>query len=781
MSEVKRAKELRDRFNLLRFSIVFAVFYWILESVRDVLVFEKGNIFERIFFPDMMSFWMRFLVVCILVLFGVYAQSLKHKMEKQKFEQNRSLGMVNILKAGFCIGLLYWILESVRDVFIFNRGSLIERILTPDPMSFWMRLLAVFIIVLFTIYAQALINERRKAEEALRKEQEKLERMVEERTAELTESNRLLRLLKKEIKERTRMGQELCRVNRALKTMGECNMALVRATEEMALLKDVCDIIVKVGGYSLVWVGYAKEDRERNVRVLSKAGWDDDYLNTVRFTWDDEGGIRNPVGRAIRNKKPCIVKNGQGDAKTPQWRFEATKRGYASSISLPLMRNSVAFGALNIYSTERDAFDEQEVRLLTELTNDLAFGIMVLRTRIAHKRAEEEKERIQVQLLQARKMEAIGILAGGVAHDFNNLLTAILGCVDMAIMDMDESNPTLKDLKEIEASAQRAAELTKQLLLFSRKQPMRFLPVNINEIVDELSKMLHRLIGEDIILTTELEKDLWSVRADRGTLEQVIMNLTVNAKDAMPNGGKLKVMTANIVLTENQCENIPEAQSGRWVRISVSDTGVGIDRKTIRHIFEPFFSTKEVGEGTGLGLSVVYGIVKQHDGWMNVTSQAGQGSTFQVYLPVFRTKPEIINEKKIQPKIRKSRVNDARILVVEDEEKVRKFTANGLNRNGYSVFCASNAQEASSIFQKEKGNFNAVLCDVVLPDKNGLDLVDEFLNFKPHLGVLMCSGYTGKKSQRSTIMERGFRFLQKPYTLNDLLHIMHDVTQSLPA
>jgi nitrogen-specific signal transduction histidine kinase/ActR/RegA family two-component response regulator len=406
---------------------------------------------------------------------------------------------------------------------------------------------------------------------------------------------------------------------------------------------------------------------------------------------------------------------------------------------------------------------------------------MVLRTRIAHKRAEDEKEKIQVQLLQARKMEAIGILAGGVAHDFNNLLTAILGCVDMAIMDMDESNPALKDLKEIQASAQRAAELTKQLLLFSRKQPMRFLPINLNEIVDDLSKMLHRLIGEDIVLKTELEKALWSVRADRGTMEQVMMNLTVNAKDAMPNGGELKVTTENIVLNETQCENIPEAQAGRWVRISVSDTGIGIDRKTIRHIFEPFFSTKEVGEGTGLGLSVVYGIVKQHDGWMNVTSEAGQGSTFQVYLPVFRAKPEKNDKKKNLPRIKKSQMSDTRILVVEDEERIREFTANGLNRNGYSVFCAANAHEASSIFQKEKGNFKVVLCDVVLPDKNGLELVDELLDQKPHLGVLMCSGYDGKRSQRSTIRERGFRFLEKPYTLTDLLHVMHDVTQSLPA
>ena len=779
MFKIKKLLNTDKSVNLVRFGVLFALFYWILESVRDVIVFQKGPIIQRVFFPDMMSFWMRFLVVCIIMLFSAYAHSLQSRLEKRKDGQPKSFDMMGIMKAGIGISILYWLLESFRDSFVFHKGPILERIITPDPMSLWMRLLAIFIIFLFTIYAQALINERRKAEEALREEQEKLERLVKERTAELTESNRLLRLLKTEIAERNRVEEELRRVNRALKTFGESNMALVRATEELALLKDVCNVIVEEGGYRLVWVGYAKDDDIRTVRVVSKAGWDDGYLDKVSFTWNDSEGDQNPIGRAIRGRKPCIVKIGKLKSNRSPWCIEAVKRDYAASISFPLIRGKTAFGALNIYSTEIDAFDENEVSLLGELSNDLAFGIMVLRTRTAHKRAESENERIQAQLIQARKMEAIGILAGGIAHDFNNLLTAILGCADMAMMDMDENNSAYGDLKEIQASAEHAAELTRQLLLFSRKQPMRFLPIDLNKIIQNLIKMLHRLIGEDIRVKTDLDESLWKVRADQGTIEQVIMNLALNARDAMPNGGELVIKTKNVVLDEKQCEDISEAQPGKWVRISVSDTGAGIGRKIIRHIFEPFFSTKDVGEGTGLGLSVVYGIVKQHEGWMHVTSQSGRGSVFQVYLPESLMKYEEKIDKNLPPE--KVQEEGKRVLVVEDEEKVRKFTTTGLDRSGFTVFAAADAEEAAQIFKREKGDFNVVLCDVVLPGKNGLELIDEFLSFRPQLGILMSSGYTGQKSQRSVIRERGFRFLEKPYSLNDLLRVIREITTSDPA
>ncbi len=389
------------------------------------------------------------------------------------------------------------------------------------------------------------------------------------------------------------------------------------------------------------------------------------------------------------------------------------------------------------------------------------------------KRAEEEKIKIQAQLLQAQKMEAIGTLAGGVAHDFNNMLTAIQGYTDLAMMEIDETDPLYRDLKQIHRAAVRAADLTRQLLLFSRKRPMEFTLLNINRMVEDLLKMLDRLISEDIVINTDPQPDIWTVRCDAGNIEQVIMNLAVNARDAMPDGGKLTIKTKNITLDEEDCKLIHEARPGKFICLSVEDTGAGMDKDVIQHIFEPFFSTKETEKGTGLGLSVVYGIVKQHEGWINVYSEPGKGSMFKVYLPAFSVKLEDGTNEAIS--LQELQGSGERILLVEDEEGVRDFGMRALGENGYMVFEAANAKEAMESFEKEKGNFHLVFCDVVLPDKSGPQLVEQLLSRKPELLVLLSSGYTDDKSQWSMIYERGFRFLQKPYALDDLLRTIKEV------
>lgn len=394
----------------------------------------------------------------------------------------------------------------------------------------------------------------------------------------------------------------------------------------------------------------------------------------------------------------------------------------------------------------------------------------------ARKRVEAEREKIQAQLLQAQKIEAVGILAGGIAHDFNNLLTVIQGNTDLAMMKVDEEDSLYSDLAEVQAAAIRAANLTSQLLLFSRKQPMQFNSVDINKTVEDLLKLLHRLIGEDISVSTDLEEELWSVWADRGTLDQVIMNICVNARDAMPQGGRMTIKTRNVILDENACKMMAEAVPGTCVCLSVSDTGIGMDEDTIRHVFEPFFSTKGAGKGTGLGLSVVYGIARQHNGWIHVKSEPDHGSVFEVYFPAASNK---MNGKTAEVEsVMEFRGCGERVLVVEDEEGVREFSAAALEGNGYTVFTAGTAEEAMLVFQLEKGDFDVVLCDVVLPDRNGVQLVDEILAAKPELSVLLCSGYTGLKSQRSVIQERGFRFMQKPFALFDLLKTLKEVLSS---
>jgi len=313
------------------------------------------------------------------------------------------------------------------------------------------------------------------------------------------------------------------------------------------------------------------------------------------------------------------------------------------------------------------------------------------------------------------------------------------------------------------------------LLLFSRKQPMKLTLLNANNRVDDLLKMLNRLIGEDIAVTTDLEPDLWMVRADEGNIEQVIMNLVVNAKDAMSmtNGGKLTIKTENVTLNEEHCRGIPEAWPGKFVCLSVADTGVGMDEETIQHIFEPFFSTKDAGKGTGLGLSVVYGIVQQHGGWINVHSDPRQGSTFNVYLPAFSVKPE--DETKETTSLQELQGSGERILVVEDEEGIRELATKMLSENGYIVFEAANAKEALDIFERENGELHLVFSDVVLPDKNGIELVDQLLLLKPELRILLSSGYTNEKLQWPVIRGRDFRFLQKPYALVSLLQAIREV------
>ncbi|MCG2714846.1 MAG: PAS domain S-box protein, partial [Candidatus Marinimicrobia bacterium] len=386
---------------------------------------------------------------------------------------------------------------------------------------------------------------------------------------------------------------------------------------------------------------------------------------------------------------------------------------------------------------------------------------------------EKERKRLEEQLRQSQKMEAIGNLAGGVAHDFNNLLTIISGYSQLMLDRLDKNTPLRKNVEKIMKAGEQAAALTRQLLAFSRKQALAPKVLDLNATLADVKKMLGRLLGENIDLTTVFEPKLKPVKADPGQIEQVIMNLVVNARDAMPDGGKITVRTENVVLDKDLSKVIPEALPGRFVRFSVEDAGVGIDKAIIDQIFEPFFTTKEAGTGTGLGLSVVYGIIKQHNGWINVYSEPGQGSTFKVYLPAISEKIE--DDTKGAISLKDFKGSGERILLVEDEEDIREFTATLLRENGYIVFEAANAKEALELFKNEDGNFDLVFSDVVMPGKSGLHLVDELLSGKPDLQVLLSSGYSDKKSQWDEIKKRGFRFLQKPYNIADLLKTVREV------
>jgi len=389
------------------------------------------------------------------------------------------------------------------------------------------------------------------------------------------------------------------------------------------------------------------------------------------------------------------------------------------------------------------------------------------------KLAESEKDAMHEQFLQAQKMEAIGILAGGVAHDFNNLLTVIQGSTDLIILRIEENDPIYSDLYEINKASKRAAELTSQLLLFSRKKPMCCKTVNVNLIVEELLKMLHRLIGEDVSISTFLDETIWNISADMSNIEQVIMNLVVNARDAMPVGGQVTIKSENIIFTKQDLPNHPEARPGRFICLSFTDNGMGMDEMTLQRIFEPFYSTKGTGKGTGLGLSVVYGIVSQHLGWIDVISQKGKGTIFKLYFPAIEKETTDESIKTITPASLQG--SGETVLLVEDEEGVRQFVTKALEEHGYKVISASNSTDAMNLFKDKKYSFSILVSDVVLPDFNGIELVEKLHEIQPNLLVLLCSGYTDQKSQWNVIQEKGYPYLQKPYSIKKLLRTVKQI------
>jgi PAS domain S-box-containing protein len=384
-------------------------------------------------------------------------------------------------------------------------------------------------------------------------------------------------------------------------------------------------------------------------------------------------------------------------------------------------------------------------------------------------KAEKEKEMLHEQLVQAQKMESIGTLAGGIAHDFNNILTVIIGLTDLVKSQLDSSDPNYNHLESIHNSAQRAAKLTQQLLLFSRKQDMELNRINLNKTITGLEKMLNRLIGEDIRMENELEDDLWPIKADQGQIEQVITNLAINARDAMPGGGSLEIKTKNVVIGEEKARSKPDLQPGKYVLIEIEDSGHGMDKSIQEKIFDPFFTTKGRAKGTGMGLSVAHGIIKKHKGLINVYSEPGKGSIFRIYLPATQVSGKTTRKEKEKTELEQYRGSGETILIVEDEEQVLKYLENILNNYGYNYFSASSGEEALKIFRQEKHRIDLLLSDVIMTGINGVELADKLKKQEKNLKIILSSGYSDKKVVPDDIREKGFKFIQKPYQMKKLI------------
>jgi PAS domain S-box-containing protein len=383
-----------------------------------------------------------------------------------------------------------------------------------------------------------------------------------------------------------------------------------------------------------------------------------------------------------------------------------------------------------------------------------------------------EQKRLEDQLRQAQKMEAVGRLAGGVAHDFNNLLTVIAGYGELAFDGLREGDPIRDYIDEIRKASGRAAALTRQLLAFSRRQILVPAVVDFNKLIAETQKLLGRLIGEDIDLVIDPATDLWTVRVDPGQMEQVIMNLVVNSHDAMPQGGKLTIETANVELDENDTVSRQLARPGEYVRLSVSDTGCGMDSATQARVFEPFFTTKPAEQGTGLGLATVYGIVMQSGGHIELYSELGLGTTFKIYIPRCR---DDVTPESAQPAAQEPPLGCETVLLVEDEEGVRTLARMALEKNGYTVLEARHPQEALKLLEGHQGAVQILVSDVVMPHMSGRQLAERLLPARPDMKVLYISGYTDDAVVRHGLLDATTPFLQKPFTPDTLARTVRSI------
>jgi signal transduction histidine kinase len=468
-------------------------------------------------------------------------------------------------------------------------------------------------------------------------------------------------------------------------------------------------------------------------------------------------------------------------ATAPRWFTGSLHVLGVASVSLLIMLQSTQFASRLRHQLGRLEATNARLRALTQSSVDLAVTngrlFQAAESELAERRrAEAALDSAQEQLRQAQKMEAVGRLAGGVAHDFNNMLSVILSYAALGLQKVPPGDRLREYLDEIQKAGGRAADLTRHLLAFSRQQPIRPMPVEINEVLVGLDGMLRTLIGEDVELRIVPATGLGVVVADPGQLEQVVMNLAVNARDAMPRGGKLTIETGSVDLDESYARDHLGVSAGPHVMLAVTDTGIGMDRATQGRIFEPFFTTKERGKGTGLGLSIVFGIVQQSGGNIWVYSEPGHGTTFKLYFPRL-IEPPASDSIPVAAAVLPARGTET-VLLVEDEEQVRDVVCEILRADGYRVLAAASPLEAIGLANGHTGALDLLLTDVVMPQMNGRELADRLKALRPEMRVLFVSGYTGNVVVHHGVLDESMAFLQKPIVPDMLLRKLRDVLAS---
>ena len=577
----------------------------------------------------------------------------------------------------------------------------------------------------------------------------------------------VLEELRKGQDELTTLNLELKDTNRALKAVTECRKALLRAKNELDLTSEVCRILVEVGGYRMVWVGYAVQDEYKTVRPIACWGQDKGYLESVRITWSNSELFHEPTGTAIRTGKPCQLSCDSNSPGFVPWKNEALQRGWFVAIAVPLFLDGEILGALSLYGDATETFSEEELNLLGQLADDLSFGLMTIRLREAQKRAEQEREALRTQLMQSQKMEALGTLVGGIAHDFNNMLQSILGYSEMLLIGKQKGDLGYDDLQTIIQTARGGADLVMKLLAFGQQAPIFPIPLELNHEIKELITLISRTFAQGIQIDVDFTDGPTTIRADPKQIAQVIMNLAINSSEAMPNGGRLKVATKAVSLDEKYCRSLRGAKPGGFVMLSVNDTGRGMDKETLLKVFDPFFSTKERGSprGTGLGLSVVKGIVEQQGGHITCESQPGKGTEFRIYFPAIDT-PLVALETTV-PAAHSG--GSETILVVEDTESVVDLEERILGNAGYTVIKSTDGKKALEIYSARRQEISLVILDLIMPEMSGRECLMKLLKIDPSVSVLIASGYSPSDELHDEIRPLVKGFLHKPFGVAQLL------------
>jgi signal transduction histidine kinase len=508
------------------------------------------------------------------------------------------------------------------------------------------------------------------------------------------------------------------------------------------------------------------EDSENDVllllRVLRKAGYEPVYERV----WTAPA-----MKAALQRQTWDIVIS---DYEMPNFGgFEALQLLKESGHDVPfILVSAVVSEETAVAAMKAGAHDYIMKRNLARLVPAIERELREAQTRVARKAAETALRQSEEQLRQVQKIEAIGRLAAGVAHDFNNILTAITGHSELLIRQLDADDPRRKNAEQIEKAAYRAAGLTRQLLIFSRKQVIEPRVLDLNAVILDIKKMLRRLIGEDIEFCTLLDPAAGHIKADPGQIEQVIVNLAVNARDAMPTGGKLTVTTANTTRDQNHLKNFPDMGAGDYVMLAIADTGTGMSEEVKAHLFEPFFTTKPPGTGTGLGLATCFGIVKQNTGHINVHSELGSGTTFKIYFPQVQS---AIEPLRVRNRPTEVAGGNETVLLVEDEPVVRELAVATLREKGYTVVEAGNGEEGLRLARQHNGKIDLVLTDVVMPVMGGKEMADALRTSHPDTKVLFTSGYTEDALGHHGVLRPGILFLPKPYLTATLARKVREV------